>query len=212
MNIFTLCGNIIPVMKMFFKARNSGFEYLIAGLGNPGIEYEHTRHNAGFLGLDALCEKTGAKLTRHKFEAVFGDTEIAGKRVILAKPQTFMNNSGRAVAAISKFYKIPADRIIIMFDDISLPVGNIRIRRKGSAGGHNGIKDIIELMGTEDIKRIKIGVGERDNPNFDLKDWVLGKMPKEQSDKFKTAFSLAADAAVEIISHGIDSAMNKYSK
>lgn len=199
-------------MKMFFKAKPGGFEYLIAGLGNPGMEYEHTRHNAGFLGLDALCEKTGAKLNRHKFEALYGDTEIAGKRVILIKPQTFMNNSGRAVSAIAKFYKIPTDKIIVMFDDISLPVGNIRIRRKGSAGGHNGIKDIIELMGTEDIMRIKIGVGERENHDFDLKDWVLGKMPKEQTEAFKKAFSLAADAAVEIIARGIDSAMNKYSK
>ena len=197
---------------MFFKAQPRGFEYLIAGLGNPGIEYENTRHNAGFLAVDALCEKTGAKLNRHKFEAIFGDTQIAGKRVILVKPQTFMNNSGRAVSAISKFYKIPTDKIIIMFDDISLPVGNIRIRRKGSAGGHNGIKDIIELMGTENIMRIKIGVGERENPNYDLKDWVLGKMPKEQENEFKKAFSHAADAAEEIIARGIDSAMNKYSK
>ena len=212
MNMHAVCGNIILVIIMFFKTRLDGFDYLIAGLGNPGMQYENTRHNAGFLSLDALCEKTGAKLNKNKFEALLGDVKIADKRVIVAKPQTYMNNSGRAVSAISRFYKIPAERIIIMFDDISLPVGNIRIRRKGSAGGHNGIKDIIELMGTNEIMRIKIGVGERENPEYDLKDWVLGKMPKEQMQKFKSAVMLAADAAIEIITKGIDSAMNKYSK
>ena len=185
---------------------------MIVGLGNPGMQYENTRHNAGFLGVDALCKKTGVKLNKHKFEAQFGETTISGKRVIIVKPQTFMNNSGRAVSAISRFYKIPADRIIVMFDDISLPVGNIRIRRKGSAGGHNGIKDIIELMGTENIMRIKIGVGERTSSDYDLKDWVLGRMPKELSAEFERAFQNAADAAEEIITNGIDSAMNKYSK
>lgn len=207
-----MCVNIIAVIEMFFKSRPSGFEYLIAGLGNMGLQYENTRHNAGFLGVDALCEDLGVKLNKNKFEALFCDTVIGGKRVIIAKPQTFMNNSGRAVSKLSSFYKIPAERIIIMFDDISLPVGNIRIRRKGSAGGHNGIKDIIELMGTEDIMRIKIGVGGKPNAEYDLKDWVLAKMPSEQSEDFKRAFKMSAEAAKEIIINGIDSAMNKYSK
>lgn len=197
---------------MLFKSRCKNFEYLIAGLGNPGLQYENTRHNAGFLGVDALCDKLGVTLDRRKFEALFCDTVIGEHRVIIAKPQTFMNNSGSAVAAICKFYKIPAEKVIVMFDDISLPVGNIRIRRKGSAGGHNGIKDIIELMGTEDIMRIKIGVGDRENSDYDLKDWVLGKMPKAQAEEFKRAFNNAALAATEIIENGIESAMNKYSK
>ena len=197
---------------MFFKSRCNNFNYLIVGLGNPGAQYENTRHNAGFLGVDVLCDKLGINLSKHKFECVYGDAVISGNRVIVAKPQTFMNNSGRAVAAISRFYKIPAQKIIVMFDDISLPVGNIRIRRKGSAGGHNGIKDIIELMGTDNIMRIKIGVGERPNSDYDLKDWVLGKMPEDLSADFKHAFDNAALAAQEIITNGIDSAMNKYSK
>lgn len=197
---------------MFFGSRKKTFEYLIVGLGNPGMQYENTRHNAGFLCVDALCRDIGLTLTKHKFDAVFGDTEICGKRVIVAKPQTYMNNSGTAVSAISRFYKIPTDRIIVIFDDISLPVGNIRIRRKGSAGGHNGIKDIIELLGTEDIMRIKVGVGAKPNSDYDLKDWVLGKMPKDQADDFCRAFNSAAAAVKEIIARGIDSAMNKYSK
>ena len=176
------------------------------------MQYENTRHNAGFLSVDALCEDLKINLQKHKFDAIFGDAEISGKRVIIAKPQTYMNNSGTAVAALSRFYKIPADKIIVIFDDISLPVGNIRIRRKGSAGGHNGIKDIIELLGTEDIMRIKVGVGAKPNSDYDLKDWVLGKMPKEQKEAFETAFKNAAAAVKEIIARGIDSAMNKYSK
>ncbi|MBO4733159.1 MAG: aminoacyl-tRNA hydrolase [Clostridia bacterium] len=197
---------------MFLGFRKKTFEYLIVGLGNPGMQYKNTRHNAGFLSVDALCKDLGVELNRRKFDAVFTDTVIEGKRVIIAKPQTYMNNSGTAVAAISRFYKIPANRIIVIFDDISLPVGNIRIRRKGSAGGHNGIKDIIELLGTEDIMRIKVGVGGKPNSDYDLKDWVLGKMPKEQEDAFGGAFKSAAAAVREIITAGIDSAMNKYSK
>ena len=200
------------MIKVFFKSRKKTFEYLIVGLGNPGMQYENTRHNAGFLSVDALCEDLKINLQKHKFDAIFGDAEISGKRVIIAKPQTYMNNSGTAVAALSRFYKIPADKIIVIFDDISLPVGNIRIRRKGSAGGHNGIKDIIELLGTEDIMRIKVGVGAKPNSDYDLKDWVLGKMPKEQKEAFETAFKNAAAAVKEIIARGIDSAMNKYSK
>ena len=197
---------------MFFRAKPSGFDYLIAGLGNPGAEYENTRHNAGFMCIDTLCDKLGVKLTKHKFEALFGDAVIGGKRVIVAKPQTFMNNSGRAVAQLSRFYKMPCDRIIVVFDDISLPVGNIRIRRKGSSGGHNGIKDIIELMGTEDIMRVKIGVGDKPNRDYDLKNWVLAKMSDEFMPDFKCALENASNALEEIISQGIDSAMNKYSK
>ena len=197
---------------MLFKKRASGFEYLIVGLGNPGMQYEKTRHNAGFMAADLLAEKYDCTLSRNKFDAVYGDTDIGGHRVIIAKPQTYMNLSGKAVVAISQFYKIPLRNIVVMFDDISLDVGKIRIRRKGSAGGHNGIKDIIELTGTEDIMRIKIGVGAKPHPNSDLKDHVLGKIPDEQTENFEGAIKNAVKAVQEIISRGIDSAMNKYSK
>ena len=184
--------------------------YIIAGLGNPGREYENTRHNAGFASLDALAKRHGIELTTRKFQALAGSGYIDGQKVLLVKPQTYMNESGRAVAAIARFYKIPTENIIIMFDDITQAIGKIRIRRSGTHGGHNGIRDIIELMGTDDIKRIKIGVSERPDRNYDLKDWVLGKIPKEQRADLEKALEKAANAAEETILHGIDSAMNKY--
>lgn len=206
------CVNILKVIKMIFKSNKSTFDFLIAGLGNPGLQYERTRHNAGFMAADLLAERYSCKFAKSKFDAKFDEINIGGKRILLVKPQTYMNNSGAAISAIAKFYKIPTDRIIVMFDDISFDVGKIRIRRKGSAGGHKGIKDIIEILGTEDIMRIKIGVGSKPNPEYDLKDWVLGKMPKELQGDFEVALKAAADAVEEIINRGIDSAMNKYSK
>ncbi len=198
---------------MFFKKNTAGDYRLIVGLGNPGKQYENTRHNAGFIAADALADKAGIKLSKSKFDALYGDGIIAGERVILAKPQTFMNLSGRAVSAIARFYKIPIDKIIIMFDDTSLDVGKIRIRRKGSAGGQKGMNDIINALGTDEITRIKIGVGGKPHPDYDMKDWVLGRIPKEQLPDFeKAAKDMAVAAAEEIIARGVDSAMNKYSK
>ena len=194
---------------MFFKKKDADI-WLIAGLGNPGFQYEKTRHNAGFMAADKIAEKYGVQFTKRKFDSVYGEFTLGKTRVLLLKPQTYMNNSGSAISAAAKFYKIPTDRIIIMFDDISLDVGKLRMRRKGSHGGHNGIKDIIELMGTDEIMRIKIGVGERTNRDYDLKDWVLGKIPAEVLPEFEKALDRAADAAAEIIQNGIDSAMNKY--
>lgn len=190
--------------------KNKSDMWLIAGLGNPGLQYEKTRHNAGFMAADRLAEKHGAQFNKHKSEAVYADFKIGDNRILLVKPQTYMNNSGRAVSALLNFYKIPTDRLIVMFDDITLDIGKLRLRRKGSHGGHNGIKDIIELTGTDDIMRIKIGVGERENRDYDLKDWVLGKIPTEQMTDFNKALERAALAAEEIIIRGIDSAMNKY--
>lgn len=190
--------------------KNKTDMWLIAGLGNPGLQYEKTRHNAGFMAADRLAQKHGAQFNKHKFDAVYADFKIGDNRILLAKPQTYMNNSGSSVTAIMNFYKIPADRLIVMFDDITLDVGKLRLRRKGSHGGHNGIKDIIELTGTDGIMRIKIGVGERENRNYDLKDWVLGKIPAEQLQELDKALDRAALAAEEIITRGIDSAMNKY--
>ncbi|MBE6733468.1 MAG: aminoacyl-tRNA hydrolase [Ruminococcaceae bacterium] len=193
---------------MIFKKQT--YDYLIFGLGNPGLQYEKTRHNAGFMAIDKIAEKYDCSFNKHKFESVYGECNIGGKRVLLVKPQTFMNLSGKSVTAVSSFYKVPASSIIVMFDDISLSVGKIRVRRKGSHGGHNGIKDIIELMGTDDIMRIKIGVGEKPNPEYDLKDWVLGKLPSELLEDFSAALENTVKAAEEIIKRGIDSAMNKY--
>lgn len=197
---------------MFFKKQTGSFSYLIAGLGNPGREYENTRHNAGFVAADKLADKFNMSFSKSKFDALYGDCVIAGERVLVVKPQTYMNLSGRAVQKLAAFYKIPAQKLIIMHDDVSLDVGKIRIRRKGSAGGQKGLANIIEMMGTEGIPRIKIGVGAKPHPDYDMKDWVLGRIPKEQESDFNTACDNAVKAVEEIIARGIDSAMNKYSK
>ena len=196
---------------MFIKNKGSAFGWLIVGLGNPGIQYEDTRHNAGFMAADKLAELYNADFNKNRHNAVYGECKIGQSRVLIAKPQTFMNLSGKAVTELCSFYKIPYDKVIIMFDDISLDVGKIRIRRKGSHGGHNGMRDITELAGTEDIKRIKIGVGKKPHPDYDLKDWVLGKIPDGQKAELNTALDNAAKAAAETVINGIDSAMNKYS-
>jgi len=185
---------------------------MVVGLGNPGLQYEKTRHNAGFMAVDRLSEKFGFDFNKNKFEAIFGECKIGDKRILAVKPQTYMNNSGRAVSKIASFYKIPYQNVLVIYDDISLDIGNIRIRRKGSAGGHNGIKDIIELAGTEEIPRIKVGVDKKPNPEYDLKDFVLGKIPKDKLETFDAALDNTSKAVEEIIKKGIDSAMNKYSK
>ena len=192
------------------KQQTGKIEYIITGLGNPGIQYENSRHNAGFMAVSALEKKYAFSVKTHKFKSLVGEAVIGGKRCLVMKPETYMNNSGEAVSLAMNFYKIPLENVIVMFDDISLNVGKLRIRRNGTHGGHNGIKDIIELLGTNEIKRIKIGVGERPNREYDLKDWVLGKIPAEQQKELDTALLNAACAAEEIISRGIDSAMNKY--
>ena len=195
---------------MIFKKPT--YDFLVVGLGNPGLQYEKTRHNVGFMSADLLMIKEGGEFTKHKMDSHFGECEIGKKRILVMKPQTFMNNSGTAVSAVSKFYKIPIDQIIIISDDISLDVGKIRIRRKGSHGGHNGLKDIFQLLGTDDIMRVKIGVGAKPHPDYDLADWVLGKFPKEDEENLNTALENSVKAIEEIIKRGIDSAMNKYSK
>lgn len=197
---------------MIFKKQTGSFSYLVVGLGNPGREYENTRHNAGFIAVDMLADKFNMGFSKSKFNAVYGDCMIAGERVLVAKPQTYMNLSGLAVQKLAAFYKIPVSKLIILHDDVSLDVGKIRIRRKGSAGGQKGLANIIELMGSQDIARIKIGVGAKPHPDYDMKDWVLGKISAEQQADFKLAAENAVKAVEEIIARGIDSAMNKYSK
>ncbi len=195
---------------MFFK--KSTYDYLVIGLGNPGLQYEQTRHNVGFMSTDLLMEKNSGQFNKHKMDSVLGECQIGENRVLVIKPQTFMNNSGSAALKVSAFYKIPTDKMIIISDDISLDVGKIRIRRKGSHGGHNGLKDIFELLGRDDIMRIKIGVGQKPHPNYDLASWVLGKFPSEEKENLELALKNSVKATEEIIKRGIDSAMNKYSK
>lgn len=193
---------------MIFK--KSTYDWLVVGLGNPGMQYENTRHNVGFMSAELLMKENNGSFNKHKFEALYGECQIGKNRVLVVKPETYMNNSGRAVTAISSFFKIPTDKIIIISDDVSLDVGKIRMRRKGSHGGHNGLRDIFELFGADDIMRIKVGVGKKPHPDYNLADWVLGKFPKEETENLEKALKNTVLAVKEIISRGIDSAMNKY--
>ncbi len=194
---------------MIFKSK-ANYDWLVVGLGNPGLQYENTRHNAGFIAADKLASENNFEFNKNKFEALCGEFKIKDMRILVIKPQTYMNNSGKAVQKISAFYKIPTERIIVMHDDISLDVGKLRMRRKGSDGGQKGMRDIIQLLGTEEIMRIKIGVGKKPHPDYDLVNWVLGKFPKEEQKNLDTAISNTVSAVKEIVINGIDSAMNKY--
>ena len=195
---------------MLFGKKSGAYDYIIAGLGNPGAKYEMTRHNAGFLAIDMLAMKQNKEIKRLKFHALTCDAEIEGKKCLLMKPQTFMNNSGEAIGEAAKFYKIPPQNIIVLSDDISLDVGKIRIRRKGSAGGHNGLKSIIAHLGSEDFPRVKIGVGKKTNAYMDLADWVLGRFPKELEPQLKEALENADGAISLIVQDKFDRAMNLY--
>lgn len=187
------------------------FDWLVVGLGNPTPQYDNTRHNVGFMAVDRFMQENGGSFNKNKFDALYGECNIGKSRLLVVKPQTFMNLSGAAVQKISAFYKIPTDKIIIIFDDVSLDVGKTRIRRNGSHGGHNGMRNIIELMGTDNISRIKIGVGKKPRPDYDLADWVLSKFPDSDKENLDTAIKKSNSAVKEIITRGIDSAMNKYS-
>ena len=185
-------------------------EYIIAGLGNPGPKYDGTRHNAGFMVIDALAKELGVQVNKTKFHALTGECEIDGHRCMLVKPRTFMNNSGESIRDISAFYKISPANIIIISDDISLDVGRIRIRRNGSAGGHNGLKSIFELTGTSDYPRIKVGVGGKPSPDYDLVKHVLGKFSKEERAVLDTAVKVACGAVRLMVNGEVDRAMNLY--
>jgi len=196
---------------MFFRSRRQGEpRWLLVFLGNPGAKYGATRHNAGFFAADWLSEACEIKINKVKFNALTALCTIAGEKVFVMKPQTYMNLSGEAVKPAADFYKIPAERIIVICDDVALPCGKIRVRRSGSAGGHNGLKSIISRLGTENFPRVKIGVGSPDNPEQDMISWVIGEVSKEELGIIKESAKKALAAAEEIISSGIDSAMNKY--
>ena len=198
---------------MFFKKRekpSGGVDYLIVGLGNPGSEYEATRHNAGFIVVDMLAENLGCGLTKLKFKSLYGTADIGGKKCLILKPQTFMNNSGEAVRDAAGFYKIPAENIIVVSDDISLDVGRLRIRRKGSDGGHNGLKSIIYLLNSDNFARIKVGVGKKPHPDYDLAAWVLSRFKNDEVDNLKKAAENSCDAIKLMVEGKTDMAMNKF--
>ena len=201
------------MFKLFQKKQDStgaGIQYLVVGLGNPGRKYDWTRHNCGFLALDQIASDQGASITRLKFKSLLGDCMVAGQRVALLKPQTFMNLSGQAVVEAMQFYKLPPERVIVLFDDISLPVGALRIRRKGSDGGHNGMKNIIYLSGSDAFPRIKIGVGHKPNPQWDLADWVLSTFSAQEQPLMKEAFRHASQAVELLVQGKVDEAMNRF--
>lgn len=184
--------------------------YIIAGLGNPGREYENTRHNAGFASLDALAKRHGIELTTRKFQALVGSGYIDGQKVLLVKPQTYMNLSGESLRAACDFFKVdPEQELIVIYDDISLAPGQVRVRKKGSAGGHNGIKSIIAQLGTQNFLRVKVGVGEKP-AGWDLADYVLGHFSKEEQEVMEEAFSRAADAAADLLTEDVERVMNQY--
>ncbi len=185
-------------------------EYVIAGLGNPGMEYEGTRHNAGFFVLDALAKQENTDINRLKFKGKTGEAVIGGKRCLLLKPTTYMNLSGESIVQALDFYKLDTDRLIVVYDDISLEPGKLRIRRKGSHGGHNGMRSIIDLTGKDDFPRVKIGVGKKPHPDYDLAKWVLGKFSKEDSEKMKQSAENACECIKLMIQGKTDEAMNKY--
>jgi len=186
-------------------------EFIIAGLGNPGKEYERTRHNVGFVAIEGIAEEAGVRIDRAKHRALVSEVTLGGKRGLLMKPQTFMNLSGEAIADAASFYKIPPERVLVLVDDISLEPGKMRIRRKGSAGGHNGLKSIIAQLGSQDFPRIKLGVGQKPSPDYDLVNWVLGKLPEEDQKAFVSILPDVKAAAELIVRGEIEAAMCRFS-
>lgn len=192
------------------KFTNNSIEYIIVGLGNPERKYESTRHNSGFIMLDYIADKLGVKVNRVKFKSTVGEGRMGGHRVLLMKPSTYMNNSGQAVVEAMNFYKIPAENVIVLLDDINLDVGKMRIRSKGSDGGQNGMKNIIYLSGSDKFPRIKIGIGKKPNPEYDLAAWVLSRFTKDELKALETIAENSYDAVELIMDDNISEAMNRY--
>jgi PTH1 family peptidyl-tRNA hydrolase len=195
---------------MFFERKSGAPKWLIVCLGNPGPRFEGTRHNAGFMAADAISKKFGVSINKLRFKALTGNCRIGGETVMVMKPQTYMNLSGEAVIQAVRFYKIPADHVIVISDEMALPIGKIRVKSKGSSGGHNGLKSIIEKLGTEEFPRIRLGVGAPPHPNYDVKDWVLSVFKNQDAEDMADAAERAADAAACYINEGAERAMNKY--
>ena len=195
---------------LFGNKGGSSVEWLIVGLGNPGAKYENTRHNMGFRAVELLAEEKGVKLNKVKFKSAYNLMEFAGARCLVMKPQTFMNLSGEAVREAAQFYKIPADHVLVIYDDVSLPVGKRRVRPSGSAGGHNGIKNIIAHLGTQDFPRIKIGTGAPAGGGEEMVDWVTGVPSQAEREVLFESFERAVQAAACVIEHGCQRAMNEF--
>lgn len=204
-------ANIFDLFRKIEAPAPTPITYVIAGLGNPGKEYAGTRHNVGFEMIDALAEKLGVKIDRARFDALTAEVTLDGVRVLLVKPQTFMNLSGKAVRAACAFYKIPPENLIVICDDISFDVGRARIRRKGSHGGHNGLRNIIAELGSENFVRLKIGVGKKPRPDYDLIDWVLGHFSGEDKKTLSATYEQLIPAFSLLVHGDVDGAMNGYS-
>ena len=196
---------------MFFSSKKAGpVEWLVVGLGNPGSKYEWTRHNMGFLVVDELAERLSIPVQRLKFKALTNTAVLGGKSVLLMKPTTYMNLSGEAVGQAARFYKVPPERVLVISDDVALPQGKLRVRRSGSAGGHNGLKNIISHLGTDQFPRIKVGLGQKPSPDSDMVGWGLGTFTGQDRKVREEAIGRAADAVTVLLQHGIDQAMANY--
>ena len=196
---------------MFFSSKKAGpVEWLVVGLGNPGSKYEWTRHNMGYLVIDELAERLDIPVKRLKFKALTNTAVLGGKSVLLMKPTTYMNLSGEAVGQAARFYKIPPERVLVISDDVALPQGKLRVRRSGSAGGHNGLKNILSHLGSDQFPRVKVGVGEKPHPDSDMVDWVLGVFTGQDRKVMEEAIGRAADAVTVLLQHGVDQAMSSY--
>ena len=193
---------------MFFS--KGGAEWIVAFLGNPGLKYNGTRHNAGFMAADAMEKKLGVSINKMRFKALTQTADIGGKKVLLMKPQTYMNLSGDAIAQAANFYKVPPERVIVVSDETALPIGRLRIRRGGSAGGHNGLKRVIARLGTDQFPRIRLGVGDKPHPDYDMADWVLSAFKGQDAADMELVAKKAADAVECYITEGADRAMNKF--
>ena len=203
-------ANIFDLFKQISTTsveKNLPVEFLIVGLGNPGKEYENTRHNAGFLSIDYIAEKKGVKIDRARFKSLTAVTDISGKGVLLLKPQTFMNLSGDAVIEAANFYKIPIENIIVLSDDVNLDVGRMRVRKNGSDGGHKGLRSIITRFGNDNFPRIRFGVGKKPHPDYDMADWVLGNFSDEDKRALFDCFVVGYEGLEKIIAGDVDGAM-----
>ena len=190
--------------------QRSNYDWMIVGLGNPGQQYASTRHNTGFMTLDLLAQRLQVKVSKERFQALTAQAVYEGQKLLLVKPQTYMNASGLSVEPAAHYYKLPPERILVLFDDISLPVGKLRIRKNGSAGGHNGLKSLISSLGSGQFPRVKIGVGAKPHPDYDLADWVLSTVSKTEWPDYQSAMEHAADAALCIVKNGCEKAAAEY--
>lgn len=195
---------------MFLQKKSGGAGWLLVCLGNPGDQYENTRHNVGYMVADEVAERRNAPIQKLKFRALTNLLTISGEKVLVMKPITYMNLSGEAVRQAADFYKVDPGHVLVVSDDTALPVGKLRIRKGGSAGGHNGLKSVIQHLGTDQFPRVRVGVGEKPHPDYDLADWVLGKFTGEDKKAIDAAVKRAADAIECILAEGLDRGMNKF--